>query len=340
LVVVGLAFAPHVEKKLMAEPAGAHSAPVTLLATASGGSVTMTAPDTRKESGGVEVSQASPAPLAAPAADLAPPVADPEPAVSLVTPTPAPAPRGEEMQDAEHVGGHDYLQKMRDAGYPLDLNNDLDTIMSLRAVGVTPEYAKAMAATGMGTPTAHDLVSMKAQGITPEYVAQMKAVGLAPGDLHELISLKAVGVTPDYAKAMAATGIGTPTTHDLVSMKAQGITPEYVAQMKTAGLAPGNLHELISLKAVGVTPEYAKSMADAGFPGMPAHELVSLKAQGVTPESVRWTKTAFPNADLQEVRKAAIFHIDEQFLNKAKAHGFNSTDLDKLVKLKMTGLLD
>jgi beta-lactamase regulating signal transducer with metallopeptidase domain/septum formation inhibitor-activating ATPase MinD len=389
LVVVGLVFAPHVEKRLMAEPAGAHNTPMSLVATASGGNVAITAADTRRVNLGVEVRQAVPMTTAEPA---------PAPVVAVMTPMPAPAPRGEEMQDAGNSSGLDYLQKMRDAGYPLDLNNDLDTIMSLRALGVTPEYAKAMTATGMGTPTVHDLVSMRAQGITPEYVAQMKAAGLASGDLHELISLKALGVTPEYAKAMTATGMGTPTTHDLAGMKAQGITPEYVAQMKAAGLASGdlhelmslkalgvtpeyakamaaigmgtptthdlagmkaqgitpeyvaemkaaglasgNLHELISLKALGVTPEYAKSMADAGFPGMPPHELVSMKAQGVTPESVRWTKTAFPNADIEDVRKAAVFHIDEQFLNKAKAHGFNSTDLDKLVKLKMTGLLD
>jgi beta-lactamase regulating signal transducer with metallopeptidase domain len=395
LVVAGLGLAPHVEKRLMAEPAGAHSAPVTLMATASGGSVTMTAINTRSD---VEVSQAAPAPTSAPATEPVPAPAVAAPAVAAPAPMPDPAPRDEEGQEPENAGGRDYLDKMHAAGYPLDLNNDLDAIISLRAVGVTPEYAKAMAATGMGTPTAHDLVSMKAQGITPEYVAHMKAAGLAPGDLHELISLKAVGVTPEYAKAMAATGIGTPTTHDLVSMKAQGIspeyvaqmkaaglapaslhelvslkavgvtpdyakamaatgmgtpavhdlvsmkaqgiTPEYVAQMKAAGLAPGDLHELISLRAVGVTPEYAKSMADAGFPGIPTHELVSLKAQGVTPESVRWIKTAFPNADIQQVRKASMFHIDEQFLNKAKAHSFNSTDLDKLVKLKISGLLD
>ena len=81
-------------------------------------------------------------------------------------------------------------------------------------------------------------------------------------------------------------------------------------------------------------------MAGAGFQGISTHELVSLKAQGVTPEYVHWLKTTFPNADLHEVRKAATFHIDEEFMNKAKAHSFNSTDLDKLVKLKMTGLLD
>lgn len=30
---------------------------------------------------------------------------------------------------------------MKEAGYELDLNKDLDTIVSLRSVGVTPEYA-------------------------------------------------------------------------------------------------------------------------------------------------------------------------------------------------------
>jgi beta-lactamase regulating signal transducer with metallopeptidase domain len=397
LVVAGLAVAPHVAKGLKAEPAGAHFvaeenvAPV-LMATAASGNLAVAAPATRNERAGVEVSQAVSAPVPAPAA------ISEAAAAQAAGAMPAPMPRDEEIQNAENASGRDYLQNMRDAGYPLDLNKDLDTIISLRSVGVTPEYAKAMAqagmgtptlkelmslksvgvtpeylaglkgsnaaptnfkeviseksvgvtleyakamaATGMGTPTMHDLVAMKSQDITPEYVAQMKAGGITPENLHELIALRSVGVTPEYAKAMAAAGMGTPTTHDLVAMKSQGITPEYVAQLKAGGLAPADVRELIALRSVGVTPEYAKAMASTGFQVLSTHELVSLKAQGVTPEYVRWIKTTFPNADLQEVRKAAVFHIDEEFINKAKAHSFNSTDLDKLVKLKMTGLLN
>jgi hypothetical protein len=63
-----------------------------------------------------------------------------------------------------------------------------------------------MAGVDMGTPTMHELISMKALGITPEYVAELKSGGLAPGDLHELISFKSVGVTPEYAKSMASAG--------------------------------------------------------------------------------------------------------------------------------------
>jgi len=402
LVVAGLAVAPHVAKGLKAEPADARivageSATPVLMAHAASGNIAVAGPAARNErAAGVEVSQAVPAPAPAPAAI---PVAAAAPApAAMPAPMPNPMPRDEGMQDAEKAGGKDYLQKMRDAGYPLDLNKDLDTIISLRSVGVTPEYAKAMAqagmgtptlrelvslksvgvtpeyvaglkgsnaaptnfkeviseksvgvtpeyakamaATGMGTPTMHDLIAMKSQGITAEYVAQMKAGGIAPENLHELIALRSVGVTPEYAKAMAAAGMGTPTTHDLVAMKSQGITPEYLAQMKAGGLAPANLHELIALRSVGVTPEYAKAMASTGLQGLSTHELVALKAQGVTPEYVRWIKSTFPNADLQEVRKAAVFRIDEEFINKAKAHSFNTTDLDKLVKLKMTGLLN
>jgi beta-lactamase regulating signal transducer with metallopeptidase domain len=260
--------------------------------------------------------------------------------IAAKNPAENPAPHREEIQDAESGGGQDYLQKMQAAGYPLDLNKDLDTIISLRSVGVTPDYAKAMAQAGLGVPTLKELVSLKSVGVTPEYVAGLTGSNAAPTSFEEVISEKSLGVTPEYAKAMADVGMGTPTMHDLISMKALGITPEYVAELKSGGLAPGDLHELISFKSVGVTPEYAKSMASAGFTGLSAHDLVSLKAQGVSPDYVHWIRTTFSNADLQEVQKAAIFHIDQEFMNKAKAHSFNSTDLDKLVKLKMTGLLN
>jgi uncharacterized protein (UPF0335 family) len=35
-----------------------------------------------------------------------------------------------------------------------------------------------------------------------------------------------------------------------------------------------------------------------------------------------------------------VFHLDDKFLAAAKSHGFDSKDLDKLLRLKMSGLLD
>jgi beta-lactamase regulating signal transducer with metallopeptidase domain len=286
----------------------------------------------------------SPAPVAAPAARPAPAAAvSPMPLVAAAPmphPTPAPNVDANADEPAQTGGGAQYIQKMREAGYPLDLDKDLNTLIALRSVGVTPEYAKAMAQVGMGVPTPHDLVSLKSMGVTPEYVAGLKNSGIAPANFHEVISEKSLGITPEYTKSIASMGLGNPTVHDLVGLKAQGITPEYVSQIKASGIAAKDLHELISLKAVGVTPEYAKAMGAAGFGTLSTHDLISLRAQGVTPEYVRWLKQNFPDTDMDGVRRAAVFHVDADFIAKAKSHGFTSASLDKLVKLKMTGLLD
>ena len=287
-----------------------------------------------------------PSPAPSPAATPAPaPAASPMPMAAVAPmPQPAaapyPAPNSNADEPAQHGSGAQYIQKMREAGYPLDLDKDLNTLIALRSVGVTPEYAKAMAQVGMGTPTPHDLVSLKSMGVTPDYVAGLKTSGIAPANFHEVISEKSLGVTPEYTKSIASLGLGNPNVHDLIALKSQGITPEYVSQIKASGIVAKDLHELISLKALGVTPEYAKGMEAAGFGTMSTHDLISLRAQGVTPDYVRWLKQTFPDADISGVRRAAVFHIDSGFIAKAKSHGFNDASLDKLVKLKMTGLLD
>jgi beta-lactamase regulating signal transducer with metallopeptidase domain len=190
-----------------------------------------------------------------------------------------------DLQDADGTAspkGMAYLDGMRAAGYPLDLNNDLDTLVALKSLGVTPEYAKSMSATGLGKPTVHELITLKSLGVTPEYVASLKQSGIGPVDLREVVTEKSLGVTPEYAAAM-----------------------------KQAGFGNLNVRELISLKAQGMTPEYAK-----------------------------WLKQQFPQATMDELRNAAVFHVDEKFIAEAKAHGFDGKNLDKLLRLKMSGLLD
>jgi hypothetical protein len=178
--------------------------------------------------------------------------------------------------------GMAWLDGMRAAGYPLDLNNDLNTLVALKSLGVTPEYAKSMGAIGFGKPTAHELITLKSLGITPEYITAMKQSGLGPKDFHEAVTEKSLGITPEYATAMKQKGFGDLDVHQLIALKAQGMTPEYAS----------------------------------------------------------WLKQQFPQATVEELKRAAVFHIDEKFIAQAKAHGFDEKNFDKLLRLKMSGLLD
>ena len=235
--------------------------------------------------------------------------------------------------------GTAYIDGMRDAGYPLDLNNDLESLVALKSIGVTPDYAKSMGSAGLGKPTLHELVALKSIGVTPEYVASLKQGGLAPLTFHDAITYKSIGITPEYAAQMKQKGFGDLSAHELVTMKSLGVTPEYAAQMKQAF---GNLstHDLVTMKSLGVTPEYATQMKQKGFGNLSVHELISLRAQGMTPEYAGWLKQHFPQATDDELRRAAVFHLDDQFLADAKSHGFNDNNIDKLLKLKMSGLLN
>jgi beta-lactamase regulating signal transducer with metallopeptidase domain len=264
--------------------------------------------------------------------------------------------------------GAAYLDGMRDAGYPLDLNNDLNSLVALKSVGVTPEYAKSMGTAGLGKPTVHDLIALKSMGVTPEYVASLKQSGIAPKDfhevvteksmdltpqyaaemkkgfgdlnLHDLIAMKSMGITPEYAAEMKQKGFGNLSAHQLISMKSLGVTPEYAAEMKQKGFGDLSVHDLISMKSMNVTPEYAAEMKQKGFGDLNVHELISMKAQGMTPEYAGWLKQKFPQATKEELRRAVVFHLDDKFVADAKAHGFEGNNLDKLLKLKMSGLLD
>lgn len=261
-----------------------------------------------------------------------------------------------------------YLDGMRDAGYPLDLSNDLNALVALKSVGVTPEYAKSMSAAGLGKPTVHELISLKSMGVTPEYVATMKQSGIAPKDFREVVTEKSLGITPQYATEMKQKGFGDLSLHEMISMKSMGVTPEYAAEMKKSfgdlsvhelismksmdvtpqyaaemkqkGFGDLSVHDLVAMRSMGVTPEYAAEMKQKGFGDLNIHQLISLKAQGLTPEYAGWLKQQFPQATVEELHKAAIFHVDEKFVADAKAHGFDGKDLDKLVRLKMSGLLD
>jgi beta-lactamase regulating signal transducer with metallopeptidase domain len=172
-----------------------------------------------------------------------------------------------------------------------------------------------------------------------DYIDRMKAAGYDV-DLDKLLAMKIQDVTPEYAHAMANAGFGKPSADQLISCKIHGVTPEYVAQLKQQGFEIHSLEDAISFRIFEVTPEFASGMNAAGFKGLTTQQLLSMRAQGVTPEFASHLKSRFPNATAEDLIKARIFHIDDQFIAQAERHGFNNLPFDKLVQLRISGILD
>jgi len=172
-----------------------------------------------------------------------------------------------------------------------------------------------------------------------DYIDRMKAAGYDV-DLDKYIAMKTMGVTPEYARAMAQVGFGKPSADDLIACRTQGVTPEAITQMKQQGLEVKSLQDAISLKIFSITPEYAAGMKAAGFDNLDSKQLLAMRVQGVTPEYARTIRQQYPGATVDDVVKTRIFRIDADFIAQAKKHAFNNLSLDKLVQLRISGLLD
>ncbi len=196
----------------------------------------------------------------------------------------------------------------------------------------TPEAAPA------AEPQSNDKATPSARPHS-DYIDQMKAAGYDV-DLDKLIAMKIQDVTPQYAQAMNQAGFGKLSADDLVACKIQGVTPETIVEMKKQGLEINNVHDAISFRIFQVTPEFVAGMKAAGFANLDSKQLLAMRVQGVTPEYARQLKQKFPNVTADDLVKARIFSIDDEFIAQAARHGFSNLPFEKLVQLRISGLLD
>jgi len=107
------------------------------------------------------------------------------------------------------------------AAVPRLVELDIGDFAQLRAIGITPDYARDLVAAGFPSISAHELVEARAVGVTGDYVRAMRASGIR-GDLDDFVQLHAVGVDPAFAARVKASGLRIRDADDLVELRALG----------------------------------------------------------------------------------------------------------------------
>lgn len=153
------------------------------------------------------------------------------------------------------------------AGIPADVRasrSAVDQATAFRAVGADAAYIEAMRAAGPQLRSApqSDFVSLRAVGVTPDYVRALAASGYGNLSAHDIVGAYASGLRPDYIRALAAEGYRGLSLDELTSLNALGVTAADVERFRRAGLHPSP-EEFEQIKALGLTPQEVRAAASS-----------------------------------------------------------------------------
>ena len=124
-----------------------------------------------------------------------------------------------------------------------------DQLVSMRAVGVTPEDVRDMRAE-RGAIDADDLIAAKAVGADATYINQMRRV-FPDADMNEIIGARSVGIDPAYAREMGGL-FASVELDELIAMRAMGVDARYVRDMRRAGRMLATTDDAIEARALGL----------------------------------------------------------------------------------------
>ena len=142
-------------------------------------------------------------------------------------------------------------------------DDEIDSIISSKAVGLAPEYVNAMRAAGFADAGTDDLTGARAVGVTPEFARWVRQMD-PRADLDDVIGAAATGMQPGYFSQMRELFPGL-SLDDAVGMSAVGVSVDFARQMR-ALFPRADADDIQGMAAVGVSPEYVRQMRSQGLP--------------------------------------------------------------------------
>ena len=138
-----------------------------------------------------------------------------------------------------------------------------------------------------GKLTVDDLITLRSVGVTPEYIKQMRSTGLGDLSLDEIVAMRSQGVTPEYVSEIRNSGIEIKSAKDIVMLRSMGVSPSYIKEMAGAGYHNLSARDLLELRSMNVSPAFVKALADSGYTNLSVRDLVRLAASGVNADFIR-----------------------------------------------------
>jgi len=156
--------------------------------------------------------------------------------------------KGEGAGNYTFTSNEAFFNALRSRGYNIET---LNYKMAFATLDITNAYIDQMERLGYKGDVNH-LVAMKALGVTPEYVAQLQSTGVTELDASHVISLKALHVNPQFIKEIASAGFPRLSANEYVTLKAMHVDAAYIRYLRSHGFKDLTVNQVVSMKAEGI----------------------------------------------------------------------------------------
>jgi bla regulator protein blaR1 len=138
----------------------------------------------------------------------------------------------------------------------VDAHDAINRAVELKAVGATPDYARALRSAAPNLRLSHDdIIELAATGVSVDYVRDLAQSGLDGLDADQIVEARALGITGAYVRGMSGAGYRGLSLDDLGQLKAVGITPSEAARYRHANRGLPSVDALVTAKTSGLAPE-------------------------------------------------------------------------------------
>ncbi|HEX9981646.1 MAG TPA: M56 family metallopeptidase [Thermoanaerobaculia bacterium] len=165
---------------------------------------------------------------------------------------------------------------------PISGDLTLDEIISLRAVGVTPEYIAEMRGVFGNDLTFGNVTAMKVHGVDSAYVREMRGVFGNDLGAGEIIAARVHGLTPEFVRQMRGVFGNSLTFKNILPLKVHDVDVSYIREMRALFGNEVPVNEVIGLSIHDVTPAYVREMRAAGVDLKKPNEATGLQIADVT----------------------------------------------------------
>ena len=160
-------------------------------------------------------------------------------------------------QQAREAAQHarEMAREVRRSAASVKSRTTIDRAIEMKALGVTSEYISAMrsAAPQLARLDPSEFSGMRALGVTPEFARDWANSGFRNVTSDQLTEARAVGLSGSYVREMIGAGV-RGSFDDYVQLRVVGVSPGYVQRLRKSGFDIRDPDKLVEMQALGVGP--------------------------------------------------------------------------------------